>query len=160
MLRLMGAAILLGACTMAGWSAAAMLRLRVEQLEAFVQLISHIEGQIAGFRAPLDRIFAGWENRRLEQCGILGALRDGDSTAAIRACEARLYLTGAEKRELSSLFEGLGRRGIDEETRRLAYYSKRIGGMASAARGELAGKMKLCRAIGILAGISAAVLLL
>ena len=58
------------------------------------------------------------------------------------------------------LTEQLGRHGAAEEARHIAYYEARIGAMAQTARSELAAKARLCRALGALAGVMIAVLLL
>jgi len=160
MLRLVGALCISGAAMAAGMSAAGMLRTRVMQLEAFVALSSHIASQVESFRAPLDAIFADYENAVLARCGFLAALREHGGSEALRMSAARLYLTHAETAELEKFFDGLGRHGAGEETRHIAYYEARIGAMAQTARAELAAKARLCRALGALAGVMIAVMLL
>ncbi len=158
--RLIGAVLIFAASSAAGLSAAAMYRLRVEQLEAFARLIVHIGAQINSFLAPLDRIFAAYDNRMLAKCGFLEALRRDGGEAALTACRRRLYITETELDELKKFFMGLGRRGADEEARHCEYYEKRMSAMASKARSELAGKIRLCRSFGMLIGIMLAVILL
>ena len=114
MWRLTGAACICIGAFAAGMSAAGMLRLRVEQLEALVRLIAHIGAQVESFRAPLDAIFAGYESAVLARCGFLDALRKQGGSAALRDCGGRLYLTDAEAAELAKFFDGLGRHGAGE----------------------------------------------
>ncbi len=160
MLRLIGAALVFAACGMVGWQTAAMFRLRAEQLEAFARLISHIGAQVDIFRAPLDRIYAAWGDRVLEACGFLAALREKGGPHAMRICGARLYLSPTETAELTKFFSGLGQCGADEEMRHIAFYEKRIGEMSAATKNELVGRMKICRCLGVLAGLLLALLFL
>ena len=160
MLRLAGALCISGAAMAAGMSAAGMLRARVIQLEAFAALISHIASQVESFRAPLDAIFAEYESAVLAKCGFLAALRAHGGSEALRISAARLYLTRAETAERARFFGGLGRHGAAEEARHIAYYEARIGAMAQTARSEFAARARLCRALGALAGVMLAVLLL
>ena len=160
MLRLVGALCIGGAAMAAGMSAAGMLHTRVMQLEAFFTLISHIASQVAHFRTPLDAIYAAFENAALEKCGFLAALRMHGGSEALGMTSARLYLTRAETAVLAEFFGGLGQHDAGEEARHIAYYEARIGAMAKTARSELAGKARLCRALGALAGVMLAVMLL
>lgn len=158
--RMIGALLILIASGAAGFAASRLFYQRVLQLEAFTRLISHIAAEIDSFSSPLDRIFAGYRDETLEKCGFLPALRRSGGAAALDECGGRLYLTAAERAELVKFLGGIGRRGRDETARHCAFYEKRLAALAQSARGELAGQMKVCRTLGLLAGAMLAILLL
>ena len=159
MIRLVGALLILSASVTLGSAAAHMYRRRVWQLDAFYALISHIGAQIDGFLLPLDRIYADFHSRELEDCGFLALLREYGGERALALCRS-LVLTGDELEELTKFFSGLGHHAADEELRHCAYFEKRIGAMVSQAREQLAKKGKLCRALGALFGILCTVILI
>ncbi len=160
MLRLMGAVLIFAASAAGGLTAAGVYRVRVLQLEAFHALIVHIGRQIDGFLLPLNLIYAEYREPILEKCGFLTALCASGGEEAVDACRHRLFLTDSELGLLKAFFGGLGRHSAEEEARHCAYYLTSIGELAKNARGELAQKIRLCRAFGMLFGIMLAVILL
>ena len=160
MIRFLGALMIFAACTAVGFSASAMYLKRVRQLEAFVQLVSYIGAQIDGFLTPLERIYASFENRTLEECSFLVALRGQGGVAAMQICRRSLNLTKNERGELLRFFEGLGQHSAYEEARYCAYYERRIEELAKAARAEYPSKSRVCRTLGVLLGLMLALVLL
>ena len=160
MIRLLGALMIFVSCAAIGFSASSMYSKRVRQLEAFAQLISYIGAQIDGFLMPLERIYASFENRTLEECSFLTALREEGGVAAMQICRRSLNLTQNEREELLRFFEGLGKHSAYEETRHCTYFEKRIKELAEAARGEYPSKSKVCRTLGVLLGLMLALVLL
>lgn len=158
--KLIGCALILIGCSAVGFSAAKLYRLRVKQLEAFLRLIKHIRAQIEYYRAPLDRIFEGYEDDMLSDCGFLDGARASGAVGGFEACRGRLYLSGGEADELAGFFEGLGRHNADEESAHCAYYERWLDEVLSKAVAELPKRQKLCRAFGLLAGFLSAILLL
>ncbi len=160
MIRLWGALMIFAACTAAGFSASAMYARRARQLEAFTALISYVGAQINGFLAPLERIYATFENRTLEQCSFLAELRQSGGVTAMETCRRSLNLTQSERDELKAFFVGLGRHSADEESRHCAYFEKRIGELAATARAQHSSKGRVCRTLGMLFGLMLALVLL
>ena len=160
MLKLFGVMMIVFSCTAAGFSAAAVYRLREEQLEGFRALISYIGAQIDVFLTPLDSIYADFKNTRLEACGFLKLLRESDFKTALEGCHGRIFLGSSEICELEKFFFGLGRHDASEEKRHCAYYEKRFTEICAAAHSETASKVRLCRAFGFLGGLMLAVILL
>jgi stage III sporulation protein AB len=158
--ELIGGALIFVACTAAGFSAAKMYKLRVKQLEAFLRLISHIKAQIEFYRAPLDRIFDGYENEQLEGCGFLTLARSLGAKKAFDTCRNRLYISSSEADELYKFFDGLGTHNVNEERLHCAYFEKTIGDALSSAKTDLPKRTKLCRTFGMLAGVLVAILLI
>lgn len=152
--------MIFAACTAVGFFASAMYKRRVRQLEAFAALVAYIGAQIGGFLTPLDRIYASFENRTLDECAFLAALRQSGGVAAMEVCRRSLNLTQDERDELERFFEGLGRHSADEEARHCAYFERRIGELVAAARAEHASKGRVCRTLGMLFGLMLALLLL
>ena len=147
-------------CSLIGFSAARVYRLRASQLEAFLKLISHIKAQIGYFRAPLDSILEGYNDETLSGCGFLLAARELGVREGFDSCRTRLVLTDDEVDELGRFFSGLGSRSADEEESGCGYYEKTLGAALDKERAELAKRTKLCRTFGMLAGVLLAVLLI
>ncbi len=160
MLRLFGGLLIVCACTVTGFSAAAMYRLRLEQLEGFRALIAYIGAQIGVFLTPLERIYADFKNTRLEACGFSELLRKRGGEAAIQQCRSKLLLNDTEVGEAIKFFRGLGRHDAKEEERHCAYFEKRFGEFCTAASVEMASKARLCRTFGFLCGLMLAVILI
>ncbi len=160
MLKIFGGLLIICACTAVGFFAAAMFRLRVEQLEGFRGLVSYIGAQIGVFLTPLERIYADFKDTRLEACGFLALLQKGDGETAVRECRSKLLLTDTEINEAIKFFRGLGRHDAREEERHCAYFEKRFGEMCTAASAEAQSKVRICRTLGFLCGIMLAVILI
>ncbi len=158
--RLIGAVLIVFASCTVGISASALYKIRLRQLEAFHELITHIESQISGFLAPLDMIFEGYENKVLEACGFLERLRAEGGEAALEGCRGRLYLAQGELSELKRYFAALGRGAASDEAKLCRYYESRILASVERVRSELSGKVRLCQALGLLFGIMLAVILM
>ncbi len=148
------------ACTLVGFSAARMYRIRVAQLEAFLRLISHIRSQIDYFRSPLDSIIESCEDERLSECGFMIAARELGVSKGFEACRERLLLTEEESDCLSEFFGGLGSHHADEESLHCEYFEKLIGEALGRERSELMRRSKLCRTFGMLVGFLMAVMLI
>ncbi len=160
MIRLLGALMIFAACTAVGFFASAMYARRVKQLEAFAALISYVGAQINGFLTPLEQIYATFESRTLDECSFLTALRQSGGVAAMEICQRSINLTRRERDELECFFEGLGRHSANEEARHCAYFEKRVGELAIAARAEYSSKGRVCRTLGMLFGLMIALVLL
>lgn len=154
-----GGLMIFVSCSLVGFSAARVYRLRVNQLEAFLKLIKHIKAQIECFCAPLCSILEGYEDTQLSACGFLLAARELGVKAGFESCRSRLFLSEEESDELAKFFDGLGSHSADEESSGCAYYEKTISDALSRERSELAKRSKLCRTFGMLAGVLLAVLL-
>ncbi len=152
--------MIFAACTAAGFSASSLYSRRVRQLEAFAELISYVGSQIEGFLTPLDRIYASFQSRTLDECGFLATLRQGGGGEAMEACSRTLNLTANERNELVRFFDGLGAHGVHEASRHCAYFEKRIGELAVAAREEYRQRGRVCRTLGMLLGLMLAIILL
>ncbi|MBQ8249180.1 MAG: stage III sporulation protein AB, partial [Clostridia bacterium] len=152
--------LILCACTAIGFSAAAMYRLRVEQLEGFRSLVGYIGAQIGVFLTPLERIYADFKNTRLEACGFLELLRNGDGEAAVYGCRTKLFLNDTEINEVIKFFRGLGLHDAKEEERHCAYYEKRFVELCTSAKAEAVSKVRLCRTFGFLGGLMLEVILI
>lgn len=160
MLKIIGALMIVAASSAVGFIKAERCRTRVRQLEAFSKLISHISSQIESFLTPLERIYADFQNDTLEKCGFLPLLRQYGGVRAVAECRARLCLDTPEAEELERFFSELGGHAIDIESRRLAYFEKRMSELSEAAAAELRGKQKLYRTLGFLVGTMLAVILI
>ena len=158
--QLIGGLLIFLACSIAGFSGAAMYKQRRDELEAFLKLISHIKARIDYCRAPLDTIFTEYTDRLLKGCGFIDATLTARPVDAFEKCKARLCLSDTQADELMKFFSGLGSHPAAEESAHCAYYEKRIGELLEAERRELPRITKLCRGIGILAGVMAAILLI
>lgn len=160
MIRLLGAIMIFFACSAAGFFCSSTYRRRARQLEAFTALISHIGAEIDSFLAPLDTIYASFDNRTLEECSFMTALRENGGVVAMQICRRSLSLTDSERAELERFFSGLGHHAAGGEAKHCAYFEKRIGELADTARSEYASKGRVCRTLGMLFGIMLTLVLL
>ncbi len=160
MLRIVGALMIFFASTAIGITVAEIWRKGTVQLEAFHRLVVHTARQIEGFLYPLDKIFAEYEDKVLEQCGFLDALRHHGPDNSMEACKGRLYISEADISVIKAFFSEVGRHTAHEEARLLAYYEKKLGELASKSRSELQSRVRLSRGFGMLIGIMMAVILL
>ena len=159
MYAFIGGIMIFVSCSVVGFSAARMYRLRVGQLEAFLRLITHIRSQIDYFRAPLDSILEGYDDDILSACGFLLAARELGVSAGFESCRGRLLMTDYEADELSRFFSGLGHHSAGEESSHCAYFEKTLTDALGHEKNELSKRSKLCRTFGMLAGGLLAILL-
>ena len=157
---LVGAAMVFCASVYIGVTAASVLRLRVRQLEAFCSFIGHIGTQIDVYLAPLDTIYRSFDDKQLEKCGFLAAIRCNSGEKALEICRNRLYITESELTQLRDFFSGLGNGLAPHEVKHCLYYEKRLGESARAAREELTKKSRLYRSLGMLIGIMLTIIFL
>lgn len=159
MYTVIGGLMVFISCSLIGFGASRLYRLRVKQLEAFLRLISHIKAQIEYFRTPLDNIIAEYEDTQLSGCGFLLAARELGLRNGFESCRGRLMLSDDESDELMKFFDILGKNSADEESRYCTYYEKMIGDALNRECADLAKRSKLCKTFGMLAGFLLAVLL-
>lgn len=160
MISVLGVFCVFASCTAIGAYAASVYKRAAEELDAFYCLVVYIGSQIDGLLMPLDRIYASYNDKRLEENGFLEALRRQGGTAALRETRHKLYMCDEAVAELEEFFEGLGQHSPYDEVRRCVASSERLSELLKAERGALGSKMKLCRAFGALCGILLAVILL
>lgn len=157
-MKLFGIAFLFFSCVFTGFFVSSFYKKRVEQLEGFRDLIKFTASQIEGYLTPTHRIFALFQNMALQKSGFLTLLGSCGWEAAFKECRGRLFLTEREIFELTAFFSRLGNCDTDSAVRHCNYYITLLGEWASAARAELPGKIKLCRSLGLAAGVMLAVL--
>lgn len=116
MIRLIGIAMIALSFCYGGILVSDRIRQSQKKKKALMELLYHIQVNIAHGPVPLQDIFFSFSNEPLEQCGFLPLLRKNGPNAlteALRQCRS-LGLT-AEERELYGTFaERLGKSGFPE----------------------------------------------
>ncbi len=155
-----GGGLILAVCVILGFAAGGMAKLRVRQLEAFCGLVGHIRSEIGYSARPLESIFNAYSDETLDECGFLSAARTGGAVTAMTFARARLCLTEEEIDGLERFFGSLGRHNLDEELVCCEKFQKQLAESSGKAREALPGRLRLCRTLGILFGVLAAILML
>lgn len=160
MLQPIGALFLIGASFYLGYHFSVMEGRRVRQSEGFVLLLRHIRAGIVCYASPLGEIYAGFENRALEICGFLPALRAGGFAHALRLCRDRLYIEGEELCCLAA-FAGQVGQGYTAEQAGLCDYTIAVMERALQRRQEEAPRRaRAARSLTVCGGLMLLLLLL
>ena len=152
-----GIIIIFMGCAFGGVSFSSVFKKRAAQLEGIYSLISFIGGQIEGYRTPLDNILSSYRNKALDECGLCRSILDLGFHNGIESCHG-LLLSREQTVALIEFFRLLGTFDGESAVRHCGYYGKIFLELSEKARKEASEKSRLCRSIGVLAGIMVAVL--
>ena len=118
LIRLFGAAALLGFALFTARHLERLYRTRILQLEGFLLLLRTTREKILAFGTPTPEIFSVFRHDALEEAGFLPTLREEGMAAALRAARERLYLDDGEMAPLLDFAASLGRSFAAEEATR------------------------------------------
>ncbi len=154
------------ALTLCSYTAGAMLaageKERLFTLEALVSFLCCMRRRIYGERIPLYRIFAEYENERLEKCGFLPLLRSQRAMlgSVWRQAVELLFIENGVKRELCLFGEALGSLPLDEQLKRLDGCIAMLEGARNSAAKTLPEKQKSTKTVCLIIGLITAIILL
>ena len=160
MTKLIGAAFIILPSVLLGAYAWGFFTYRAQNLEALLDLVTHIETEINGYLSPLDTIYARFKCNLLERSGFTSCLAEKGGIAAIDEYAAKLCLTDEEKMLLLQFFESLGSHGAVAEAKHCAYYKTKLSELSSVAKSEARTKKRLCLSLFTLLGIMLSVILI
>lgn len=170
-LRMAGAALLAAAATGGGLEAGARARRRVAELRALVLAVSVVRSEVAFAVSPLPGALAragraaGGEVGALLAAAAAGLAR-GDHNpeaawrAAVRARRRRLCLGDEDLVPMDELAQSLGRSDREDQTLHLERAAARLAALADRLEPEADRASRLMRALGLLGGLAAAILVL
>lgn len=154
-LKMLGGAMVVAAGGLAAYTLARYERRRLVVLDAWIDLIFHIRGQIDCYLMPLDEILA---------CADAGILRGcmchtphPDLSALLRS--ASPYLDKESARLLSAFVREIGGSYREEQLRRCDFYINSLRVIRERLSQELPARIKLRISLCICASLAAAILL-
>ncbi len=147
---------LLSACIGCSLGREELSRMRV--LEGFLELTVHVRYEISSFLTKRSELFCRFENDELSSLGFLSALRtaqklgeDNPLYAALSECSGRLSLSKEDLRVLTEWARRLGETDVSEEVRRAEQTHALLSESYEKQRAGAYQKVRLYRAIGIVA---------
>lgn len=172
-LRLLGSALLAAALAGAGLEGGMRARRRVAELRALVLAVSVLRSEVAFAVTPLPAALrragdaaAGGVGRLLQAWAqSLGQTGEGRGPAAawqwaLRGEGRRLCLRAEDLVPMDELAQSLGRSDRDDQTLHLERAAARLGALADRLEPEAERTARLLRALGLLGGMAAAILVL
>lgn len=133
---------------------------RMRQTEAFLALLRYIKAQVACFKTPVAEIYQSFQNRVLEECGFLAALRERGLGEALDTCEGALFLSEAEFELLHAFADELGRGFQEEQLDSCDYHIGALEAHYAKQKEELPKRCKIYRTLVLTAGIMLIILLI
>ncbi len=163
MLSLVGAALIIGASTVLGFSLAAEKKKRVLIAEAYLALTERIEDALPSLLA-LEDILRGFENRTLEREGFFNILRNKNSSLP---CNKRILYAIELHREDKALYgillplaRELGSTDYARQKRSLEGARTTLAGLCKERHAAAEKAESLYKWLGVLTGAMAVILLI
>lgn len=143
----------------AGLSVSARLKMRETELNIFLEALFALKNAAAYTAGDLYALLSLCrENAFL---GRVWALSENmDCTAAFKAAAQAFFTYQADEALCAAFIDGFGKTDLDGQMAYFALYEARVQSALSNARQNFALKGKLCVALGLFAGVSAALILL
>jgi stage III sporulation protein AB len=159
-LGFLGALLLLGSFGYVGYALVGVEHRRVRQTEGFLLLLRHIRNGIVCFSAPIEEIYAGFQNESLEECGFLPALRQGGFAYALQACRHSLLLEAEELHTLSAFAGEVGKSYSREQASICDYTMGELEQALRHRREEAPRRARAAASLALCAGLALLILLL
>ncbi len=153
--KLLGAALILLCGGIASLTASRKEKTKLSVLDAWLELLLHMRGQIDCYLTPQDDLLHGASVQTLRACMGKGY---GDTPRSLLARSAP-YLDAESHRLLSAFIEELGSCYREEQLRRCDYYLQALRATRQKVAAELPARVKLCSALCICASVGTAILL-
>ncbi len=159
-LKLVGAALVLGAAAVVSKKYARHLRLRAELTRGYAELLGHIKSKISAYLAPPSELIVGFECDSLERVGYLAAAREsGTPVKAYFDVRERCPLEAESLRLLDGYFRGFGKNYKDDLVRITEEVRGELDARASRLFEELPREVRLSRTVIFAIALGAVILL-
>ncbi len=169
--RLVGSVLVAAAAAGAGQEAGRRAERRVAELRALVLAVGIVQSEVTFALTPLAEALvraggaAGGEvGALLESWAVALGRGRAEPRASFRAALAghaeRLALLPDDLQPVAELVESLGRSDRDDQGRHLQRAGLRLGAIADRLEPEARRSARLLRALGLLGGVAAAILVL
>lgn len=163
MTAFIGAVLIMAASTAIGFGTAIEKRRRTLCAEGFFGLVEHIELSLPGL-AALEDIISGYDNKTLRQEGVMDTILDPNSTLP---CNKRLALAIELQKEdkalhdiLVPLAKELGTTDYTRQSQSLLQAKAALYALSTSRRAELGNAERCYKWLGVLAGMTAVILLI
>ncbi len=167
-MRLAGAATMFLFFTLLGIFAGERVKKRLAECEAFLSLFEYIKNQVNFFLTPTKVMYRNFENKVLEECGFLPALRSHENDAvyhdiwrsALDSSAKGLHLTEKQRILIADFGGCIGKTSGEIQAGSFDYYIAELRGEIEKEKIEGAKNVKLYRTLGLAAGACAAILII
>ncbi len=161
-MSLLGGGLVVCAFWLLGRLLAAEEKQKLLALEGLISFFRYTGRRISVFRAPLGEIFAGFENRFLEQKGFLQALHFGSGSVGERFGRGLelLPLESELRAELRLFASELGQLTLSEQEARLNACLSLLESGLERLKSAVPAKQKSIKAVCTLAGAMVAIIML
>lgn len=163
MTGIIGAVLVMGGFSAAGFGLAAEKRGRALRAEGFADLIAHIQAHLPSL-AALEDIIASFENAALARAGVMEVLKGQNSALP---CNKRLLAAIELQTEDKALYNillpvarELGSTDYERQAQSLAAAGASLKELCSTRRQGLAESERCYRWLGMLTGAAAVILLI
>lgn len=154
-LKMLGGTMVIGAGSIAACCLAAYEKKKLTVLDAWIDLIFHIRGQIDCYLMPLDEILACADSAILKGC--MCRTPHPDLPALLRTSSP--YLSEESKRLITAFTKEIGGSYREEQLKRCDYYIHALRAIREKLAEDLPSRIKMTVSLCICASIAAAILL-
>lgn len=155
LIKILGVGLITSAGGFAAYSAVRYEKRKLSVLDAWIDLLFHIRGQIDCYLMPLDEILACADPRILTAC--MCHTPHPDLHMLFEASSP--YLTGEGKRLLTGFIREIGGSYREEQLRRCDYYINALRTVRDKIAMDLPARVKLCITLSLCTAIGAVILL-
>ena len=153
--KLLGAALIFFCGGLASFITTQKEKKKLSVLDAWLELLLHMRGQIDCYLTPQDSLLRGAPEQALRACMGKGYQ---DTPLSLLARSAP-YLDAESHRLLSSFIKELGNCYREEQLRRCDYYLQALRATREKIASALPARIKLCSTLCICTSIGTAILL-
>lgn len=154
-LKMLGGTMVIAAGSFAAFSLSSYERKKLTVLDAWIDLIFHIRGQIDCYLMPLDEILACADASILKGCMCRSP--HPDLPALARASSP--YLAEESQRLVNAFIKEIGGSYREEQLKRCDYYIRALRDIREKLAKDLPARIKLTVSLCICGAIGAAILL-
>ncbi len=167
-MRLAGAAVIFLFFSLLGVFAGERVKKRLAECEAFLSLFEYIKNQVNFFLTPTKVMYRNFENKVLEECGFLPALRSHENDevyhdiwrSALASSQRNLHLTEKQRTLMADFGECIGKTSGEMQASSFDYYIAELRAEIGKEKEEGEKNAKLYRTLFLAAGACAAILII
>lgn len=172
MLKLLGIVLIVFSCTAMGWNQSMAIEKRLRELREIEKLVHLMLGEITYRKEALPEVLFHTSKRAappfdvfLREVAEQASLYQGECFSGIfrnkaEECLKNSNLTAKELEEFIQLGGYLGWLDIDMQKNTMTLYLEQVKADILKLSGEIPAKQKMCKSMGVMAGIFLAIILL
>ena len=155
LIKSIGVGLILTAGSFASYTAVRYEKRKLSVLDAWIDLIFHIRGQIDCYLTPLNEILACADRDLLLSC----MCRTPHPNLKTLFASSSPYLGGESKRLLTAFIREIGGSYREEQLRRCDYYINALRAIRDKLAADLPSRIKLYVTVSLCAALGAAIIL-